>query len=98
MPLYSLDRWGRTVKNGRYVADVATLLLDRGADNNGSTPLHDAAWHEQADFAVLLLDRGADVNAKNNDGWTPTEMTENAESQKIRDILVERGGRENEKN
>jgi ankyrin repeat protein len=59
--------------------DVATLLLDRGADINAQahsalgggtyamgrmTPLHVAATRGQADLARLLIARGADTSAR----------------------------------
>jgi ankyrin repeat protein len=44
---------------------IDTMELDVHArDDNGWTPLHDAAMHDNADAAVALLDKGADVNAQ----------------------------------
>ncbi len=56
-------------------ADVARLLLDRGADPNerravGWFPLLGAAWQNHAEVARLLLDHGANVNLISEDGWT----------------------------
>ncbi|KAK8011810.1 Alpha/Beta hydrolase protein [Apiospora arundinis] len=55
--------------------DVATLLIDKGADvkataNNGQTPLHLASSEGHQDVATLLIEKGADVRAAANNGRT----------------------------
>ena len=55
---------------------MVTLLLSHGADvnardNNGMTPLHDAAREGHSEVVTLLLSHGADVNARDNNGRTP---------------------------
>ncbi len=74
-------------------ADVAAVLLDRGAEvngkiNDGRMPLHYAANYGHADVAALLLDRGAEVNAKDNEGATPLQLSA---TQEIKDLLIEAG-------
>ena len=60
-----LEGWDlhRAAKENR--VDIARALIDRGAevdarDEDGDTPLHDAAW-KSLDVARLLLDGGAEV-------------------------------------
>jgi cytohesin len=57
-------------------ANVATLLMDHGADPNGAgnhgvTPLHAAAWRGDTAVCKLLLARGAKPGAKDKNGNTP---------------------------
>ncbi len=58
--------------------DVATLLLERGADANAESrnmmrvaPLHSAVAGRQTKIAELLLAHGARVNARQQGGITP---------------------------
>jgi ankyrin repeat protein len=59
------------------LTQIATLLLDQGADVNArdnfsNTPLHMAVHHP--DMVELLLARGAEVNARNAFGDTPLHL------------------------
>jgi ankyrin repeat protein len=80
---------------GRH-ADVARLLLDRGADPNarqgsGWTPVHSAAQNGDPDMVVLLLAHGADPAATNDDGATVLSMAEQSGNEdviaRVRDAL-----------
>ncbi|KAJ6668981.1 hypothetical protein lerEdw1_007790 [Lerista edwardsae] len=59
--------------------DVATLLIDAGADVNvkdkdGKTPLMVASLNNHENLVALLLERGADVDIKNEFGKGALEM------------------------
>jgi ankyrin repeat protein len=63
-------------------AELAELLLDRGADisaadASGYTPLHHAAYAGDAALVGLLLARGADVTEREVRGRTPLYMAVN---------------------
>ena len=66
-------------------------LLEQGvnrdkANINGWTPLHLAANSGHLETAKLLMVYGADLNARNNSGELPIDMTEDEEiKQAIRD-------------
>ena len=60
-------------------ADVARLLLERGADlnaqnNNGSTPLHTAAEYGRAEVVGVLLGHGAKACAEDTEHRTPLHV------------------------
>jgi hypothetical protein len=68
-------------------------LLRKGAnvnarDENGTTPLHWAAFLGHVDVVRLLLERGAEVNARSKGGWTPLHYAADAD---IVRLLLEHG-------
>lgn len=61
---------------------LVTLLLDKGAVIDESSPfagtaLHSAAFHGRLAVCRTLLERGANVNARNEEGWTPLHQVVN---------------------
>lgn len=84
-------------------AEVARLLLDRGADVNArsqsdrfaraNTPLHAAAANRQVEVARLLVERGADVNARDGSGFTPLALAANSRSDHLMLLLLDKGAR-----
>lgn len=61
---------------GREAVDIASVLLEAGADVNtrndyGSTPLHTAASSGDTAMVSILLDGGADANTRSQGGNTP---------------------------
>ena len=70
-----------SVENGH--ADLARMLLERGANVNAAaignkTPLHAAAEKGKLDSIHVLLEYGADVDARNAKGKTPRQLAEEA--------------------
>ena len=48
--------------------------LPNATDNDGNTPLHDAAWTGDKKMAKILIKAGSDPKAKNNAGKTPLDI------------------------
>lgn len=72
-PIHDAARKGDAKKVKLLLASDPKLVNDR--DNNGDTPLHLAALHNQLAVAQDLLNAGADVNAKNGYGaFTPEDL------------------------
>ena len=82
-------------------AEVATILLEAGADINdhnqnghwGTTPLHAAAHGDQKQVAALLIARGADLRAKNRNGRTPLGETTVHNARAVAKLLMEHGAK-----
>ena len=67
--------------------EMATILIDAGADLNG--PLGACASCDNVEVAALLLDRGAAPNGTG--GWSPLEEALYWNSQGAEDLLLRRG-------
>lgn len=70
------DGEGSTPLHWAWKEDIATLLLEHGADVNaknayGYTPLLISVMYGRKNIVTTLLKNGADVDIKDNDGQTP---------------------------
>jgi ankyrin repeat protein len=79
-------------------AEVAALLLARGADPNrasdnamGVAPLHSAAAGSHLTIAQMLLDRGADPGAVQDDGFTALHSAAQNGDQPLAELLLAHG-------
>jgi ankyrin repeat protein len=61
----------RKVESGKRKLLLANKADLEVKDNNGETPLQEAALEGNDDLVKFLLDKKADVNTKNNKGNTP---------------------------
>ncbi len=76
--------------------EIATYLLDQGADVNfadeeGDTALFQAIKRGRAEFAQLLIDRGAKVNVKDVRQFTPLTTAAAAADEETTKVLVKAG-------
>ena len=62
-------------------------------DDDGWTPLHEAALNGHKEVAELLIAKGAEVNAKTKVGLTPVDWADNKETA---DLLRKHGGKTGE--
>ncbi len=91
-----VDEYGMTDLHWAAVtnsAEVAKLLIDRGADvsvrnSYGLTPMHSAAGGNSAEVAKLLINHGADVSARDYSDETPLHS---ANSEEVAKLLIDRG-------
>jgi len=65
-------------------------------DEDGVTPLHEAALWGHNEVAELLIANGADVNAKNDDGRTPLDSAIKDKHTEIAALLRKHGGKTSE--
>ena len=77
-------------------ADVAHMLLDRGADakaqdNEKRTPLFRASKSGLVDVVLVLLELGADAKAQNKIGCSPLEQASEGGHVEVARILLEHG-------
>ena len=76
--------------------EIASLLVDRGADVNkktkpGMSALMLAAASKQVDTAAMLVEHGADVGAKDAEDLTPLMYAAEGGSPEIAGLLIDRG-------
>jgi ankyrin repeat protein len=77
-------------------AEVAGILITKGADVNaktdfGKTPLHNAAVNGNRKLAELLIAKGADINAKDKDGDTPLHEAAMNRGTEATELLIAKG-------
>jgi len=69
----------------------------KGCDDDGSTPLHNAAWRSP-EIIAYLIEKGAYVNAENEDGNTALHSAARGDSSESVVILCKSGAKLNVKN
>ena len=73
-------------------------LVDLEAKNNeGSTPLHRAAWNNSLAVIELLISSGADLEAKGYNGWTPLHFAAMDNRLEVAELLISSGAEVNAK-
>jgi ankyrin repeat protein len=80
------SNWAITDTRGRFrnekqCIEMATMLLDAGANinaanNNGQTSLHAAARMDMKEFVRFIGERGANLDARDRAGATPLDIAE----------------------
>ncbi|KAK8132021.1 hypothetical protein PG999_000194 [Apiospora kogelbergensis] len=80
----------------RGYADIAKLLIEKGADINtanrgGSTPLYFALSSGRTDVAKLLIEKGANINIADQTGTTPLHQASFNGYRDVAELLIEKG-------
>jgi nucleoside phosphorylase len=83
--------------------DIVQILLDKGADVNGTNdcgeaPLFQTAHVNNLDMVQILLDKGANVNTANNYGETPLSKAAHLNNADMVQILLDKGANVNTAN
>jgi ankyrin repeat protein len=78
------------------LANVARLLLERGADidaqnDEGQTPLHTTTYMRRLEVIRVLLEHGANVRAEDKQGRTPFSLAKQYGYDEIMKLLSEHG-------
>jgi ankyrin repeat protein len=89
---------GITPLHYAHTKEIAELLITKGADVNakdddGHTPLPQAAIDGHKEIAELLIAAGADVNAKDDDSKPPLDWAIEFKETEIADLLRKHGGK-----
>jgi len=84
----------KAVRDGNI--EAVKQYLDAGTDvnakeENGVTPLHQAAFYGQKEVVELLIAKGADVNAKEEEGWTPLHFAAEGGHKEVAELLIAAG-------
>ena len=96
--------WGPRWDNFKYERRGAKAAVKRQAHSearNGTeeedTPLHTAAWNNDAAEAKRLIANGAEVNAKGKYGWTPLHRAAEGNAAEVAKLLIANGAEVNAK-
>ena len=74
---------------------MANVAADvNAADNDGDTPLHNAAWKGHREMIELLIARGADIRARDSRGNTPLDEAIQRGYAEVVPLLGQQGTRE----
>ena len=76
----------------RFVAQDAKAV---NAVDNGTMPLHHAAWSNQLEATKFLVEHGADINARQGDGATPLLQAASRQNNAVAKYLLEHGANPN---
>lgn len=83
--------------------EICEFVLSKGLmgvntiNNNGNTPLHNAAIYNSKEAAEILLRYGAKVNAKAEYDETPLHVAAKNDSKEIAELLISHGAKINAK-
>ncbi len=92
------DQGGWTALFWASSVQIATLLLDHGADIDGvgedtRNPLHFHAMMPDQEIALLLITRGADINKQDCEGKTPLHWAAYGGNSEVAERLLMKGAR-----
>jgi ankyrin repeat protein len=90
------DQGGWTALFWASSAQIATMLLDQGADMNGvgedtTNPLHYHSLMPNQEIALLLIERGAEINKRDIEGKTPLHWAVYSGSLNVTERLLMEG-------
>ena len=75
--------------------DICELVVQHAKDKNpadqeGTTPLHEAAWNGHLEIARFIIERVEDPNPADQDGWTPLHVAAQKGHLDIAQFIIKR--------
>ena len=85
------------IRRAKAAEERRVLSEARNGTEEEDTPLHTAAWNNDAAEAKRLIANGAEVNAKGKYGWTPLHRAAEGNAAEVAKLLIEHGADVNAK-